>query len=103
MTCRLFILEEAEEIEKHAGTIANKFLQKLICDSAKLNLLFLAVIDASGDTIFNVEQLKEVKNELSILKNEYSIISDRNLETLLNAINLTIQEGQSTYLRISCK
>lgn len=101
MACRLFILEEAEEVEIYSGEISDIFLDKIIVEAVKNNLIFLSSIDSCDDTIFNVEQLKEIKDELMSL--ESGSISDHSeFAILLEAIDSTINEGQSTYLRISC-
>lgn len=102
MPCKLFILEEAEEIEMHVGTITNNFLRKTINNAEKFHLFFLSFIDMTDDTIFNVEQLKEIKKELLILENKYEAVDRKDLEMFFAAVNSTIKEGQSTYLRISC-
>lgn len=101
MACRLFILEEAEPVEIYSGEISDIFLDKIVAEAVKNNLIFLSSIDSCDDTIFNVEQLKEIKDELMILKN--GSIGDHNeFAILLEVIDSTINEGQSTYLRITC-
>jgi len=71
-------------------------------EALNLDLLFLSLIDMKGDTIFNVTRLKEINNELLILEDEHPIEDYKNLEVFIDAVNSTIIEGQSTYIRISC-
>lgn len=103
MICKLYILEEAEEIEKYAGAISYSVLQKVVEYAFSNDLLFLRSIDLDGDTIFNVLQLINLKNELNVFNGLCENTASRDWENLINAIDTTLQGGQSTYLRISCK
>lgn len=103
MICKLYILEEAEEIENCAGAISYSLLQMVVEYAFNNDLLFLRSIDLDGDTIFNVLQLINLKNELSVLNGLCENTASRDWENFINAIDATLQGGQSTYLRISCK
>lgn len=103
MKCYLYVTDEYGQIEASLESITLSFLQNLVDIAKQKKFYFLEGIDIKGETIFNPIQTIQLKQNLLALKQQPVI--EENIEqyqSFLESINKIINEGNFTYLKISC-
>ncbi len=102
MACKLEILNEEWMIEAKKGNISSSLLEKIAFVANNKNCLILPFINGDKESIFNILQLEQIKNELSLIESELISFNQNELKILIGAIDEVIKEKSYTYLRVTC-
>ena len=77
----LLVIDELNEVEKNYGEIDREQITNIINFSKEHNFECLGSVDLKLDTIFNEEQMGEVKKELEIIQQNQ--IADQKIINLI--------------------
>ena len=103
MYCKLLMMDELGSVEKEFCKIPIAFLKALSRQAKEYNLSLLAFLNEDENTIFNIQQLREVKQEIKVLKVKCPNLNLNEEQLFENSINQVLEQAEYTYLKIICK
>lgn len=94
------LIDEFGEIEKVIGNINTDIIKKINLLAKEMELPFLSLLDEMDCNIYNYMQAKEIKKELMVCEEKYSITKIE-FGLIIQAVERVIAGGEYTYLKIA--